>query len=177
MSDASPNRWPDWPHTESVAPENTGDQQADGRVNGRFHAGQSGNPRGRPKGSLNRSTLLLRDLLADDGEEVVRRAIADAKKGKPIALRLVLERLVPPATSNAAVIELPAVAKAADVAEAAREIIAAAARGELTLAEAREWMALLERQRLAIETQDLTVRLEILEEQAKARETREKRRR
>jgi Family of unknown function (DUF5681) len=160
-----------------VAPENTGDKQTDGRVNGRFHPGQSGNPRGRPRGSLNRATLLLRDLLADDGEEVVRRAIADAKKGKPIALRLVLERLVPPARSSAVVIDLPAVVKAGDVAEAVQVVIATAARGEITLAEAREWMALLDRHRAAIETQDLAVRLELLEEESRARETRERRRR
>ena len=158
-------------------PENTGKEQADGRVNGQFPKGVSGNPQGRPRGSLNRTTLLMRDLLASDGEEVVKRAIADAKEGKPIALRLVLERLVPPARSSSAVIDLPAVEKAGDVAEAAREVIAAAARGELTLAEAREWMALLERQRVAIETQDLAVRLELLEEESRVREVREKRRR
>ena len=45
----------------------------------------------------------------------------------------------------------------------------AAARGELTLAEAREWMALLERQWSAIETEDLAVRLELLEEAARAK--------
>ena len=140
-----------------------------------FAPGQSGNPRGRPPGARNRATLLLRNLLDGDGEAVVKRAIADAKRGKPIALRLCIERLIPPARSSVATIELPAVAKAADVAEAAREVIAAAARGELTLAEAREWMALLERQRVAIETQDLAVRLELLEEEAKARTSRDRR--
>ena len=134
-----------------------------------FAPGQSGNPRGRPPGARNRATLLLRNLLAGDGEAVVKRAIADAKKGKPIALRLVLERLIPPARSDIATIELPQIAKAGDVAEAAREVIAAAARGELTLAEARDWMALLERQRAAIETNELAVRLEVLEQQERSR--------
>lgn len=155
-----------------MSPENTGKQQEGDPANGRFQPGQSGNPSGRPKGSKNRATLLLRDLLEADGEAVIQRAIRDAKKGKPIALRLVLERLIPPARSSVATIELPRVAKAADVAEAAREVIAAAARGELSLAEAREWMALIERQRAAIETQDLAVRLEVLEEAERGRKDR-----
>ena len=76
-----------------------------------------------------------------------------------MALRLCIERLVPARRSGSAALELPEIAKAEDVAEAARAVIAAAARGELTLAEAREWMALLDNQRAAIETENLAVRL------------------
>jgi hypothetical protein len=48
-------------------------------------------------------------------------------------------------------------------------VIAAAAWGELTLAEARAWMTLLDRQRAVIETEDLAVRLEILENEERKR--------
>ena len=122
------------------------------RVNGRFAKGSSGNPAGRPPGSRNKAAALYRELLDGEGGAVLAKAIAAAKKGNKVALRLIVERLVPPARSGIAAIELPAIAEACDVATAAQEVIASTARGELTLSEAREWMALLERQRVAIET-------------------------
>lgn len=149
-----------------ITAENTADSKARGRP---FAPGQSGNPAGRPKGSRNRATVLLQSLLDGDGEEVVQRAIRDAKRGKGMALRLVMERLIPPARSSVAAVDLPRIQRAEDVAQAASEVIAAASRGELTLAEAQEWLKLLDAQRKAIETEDLAVRLEVLEKAERQR--------
>ncbi len=89
-----------------------------------------------------------------------------------MALRLCIERLVPPRRSGSAALELPEIAKAEDVAEGERAVIAVAARGDLTLAEAREWMALLDKQRAAIENEDLGVRVEMLEGELKRKDAR-----
>jgi hypothetical protein len=144
--------------TDTEAPKDT-----------RFQKGQSGNPRGRPPGARNRSTLLYRELLDAEGTAVLKRTITSAKKGNKVAMRLIIERLVPPAKSGTAALDLPVMQQACDVAEAAQEVIAAAARGDLTLSEAREWMSLIDRQRVTIETRDLAVRLEVLEEEERQR--------
>jgi hypothetical protein len=136
---------------------------------GRFAAGHSGNPSGRPKGSRNRATLLAQELLDGDGETIVRKAIELAKSGEPMALRLCIERILP-RRANVVELILPEIRKANDVADACAAVIEAAGAGRLTLAEAKEFMQLLEVQRRAIETQDLAVRIEVLEGRAAHRE-------
>jgi hypothetical protein len=154
-------------NADTAAPEASAD-----RVRGRpFRPGQSGNPAGRPRGSRNRVTRFCEQLLGDDAQEIIRAAISGAKAGKAVALRLCVERLVPVRSSRDRVVEIsvPTVRKAADLVEAAAAVIDEAARGEMTLAEAREFMHLLDVERRAIETQDLAVRIDMLTAQAAER--------
>jgi hypothetical protein len=155
----------------SEPPELTGAEQENptrgARVaGGKFAPGKSGNPAGRPKGARGKATLLAQELLGGEADvrRVVKRAIEDAAKGKPTALKLVIERLVPRPREAAVAIDLPAVEKAEDVADACAAVIAAAADGEISIAEAREWMELLEARRRSIETCDLAVRIRLLED-------------
>jgi hypothetical protein len=60
-----------------------------------FQKGQSGNPAGRPRGSRNRATALFRDLLEDNAEAIVRKAISLAKTGDMSAVRVCMDRLAP----------------------------------------------------------------------------------
>jgi hypothetical protein len=108
---------------------------------------------------------MCEQLLGDDAEVIMHKLISQAKRGREVALRLCVERLVPSraARDRSVSFELPDVAKAADIAGAAAAVIAHAAAGEITLSEAKEFMALLEGQRKVIETADLAVRLEVLE--------------
>lgn len=145
-----------------------------GRVAGRFGKGRSGNPAGRPKGSRNRSTLLCQDLLDGDGQLIVAKCISMAKEGHAVALRLCIERIVPPRLDRLVDFRLPKVHRAEDVAGAMAAVIDGAARGALTLEEAGQFTRLLERQRVILETADLAIRLEVLEE-AGRKETRGKR--
>jgi hypothetical protein len=62
----------------------------------KFKRGESGNPAGRPKGALNKITLATQALLDGEAEALTRKAVALAKEGNPMALRLCLERLLPP---------------------------------------------------------------------------------
>ena len=137
-----------------------------------FRPGQSGNPKGRPRGSRNRATLLAQELLGDEGETIMRKAIDLARKGDKVALKLCLERIVP-RPGRTVEIDLPAVKKADDLVAACAAIDAAAA-GQLTLQEAREFMELLDAKRKAIETQDLVVRIELLEQRQHSEAAREK---
>ena len=135
------------------------------RVRGRFAAGVSGNPGGRPRGSRNRTSKLCSDLLSADAGEIIAKVIRLAKKGDGVALKLCVERLLPVRTARDRAVDLvlPAAASAADLVRAAAVVIEQAAAGEISLSEARDFMELLERQRRSIETGDLAVRIEALE--------------
>lgn len=87
-----------------------------------------------------------------------------AKDGDPVALRLCLDRIVPKLRGGPAVeIDLPRIRKASDVAEAMSMVIAAAAAGDLTLDEAKRFAELLDHHRSALETEELAVRIQLLE--------------
>jgi hypothetical protein len=106
--------------------------------------------------------MLAQELLDDDGEAIMRKAIEQAKAGEPVALRLCIERILP-RRANVVELILPEIRKANDVADACAAVIEAAAAGRISLQEAREFMLLLSDQRKAIETHDLAVRIEMLE--------------
>lgn len=136
---------------------NTGKKQGS-----RFAAGESGNPAGRPRGARGRAAEAMRDLLAGDGEAIMRKAVNLAKAGDPVALRLCIDRLVPRA-GRVVQVSLPKLQKAGDLADACAAVIEAAAEGRMSLGEAREFMELLDVHRRAMETFDLAVRIELLE--------------
>jgi hypothetical protein len=70
---------------------------------------------------------------------------------------------VPKVRSGAVEVDLPAIRKAADVVDAMGAVIAAAAAGDLTLEEARGFAELLDAHRRALETQELAVKVQLLE--------------
>jgi len=61
-----------------------------------FRQGTSGNPRGRPKGARNRATVTAEALLDGEAEAISRKLIEKALEGDTTALRLCLERILPP---------------------------------------------------------------------------------
>ena len=67
------------------------------RVRGRpFAKGQSGNPGGRPRGAMNRSTRAAQLLLDGEATALSRKAVELALAGDPTGLRLCLDRTVAP---------------------------------------------------------------------------------
>lgn len=73
----------------------------------KFKTGQSGNPGGRPKGGLNKATLTSQALLDGEAEALTRKVVELAKSGNPVALRLCLERLLPPRKDRPITFALP----------------------------------------------------------------------
>jgi Family of unknown function (DUF5681) len=61
-----------------------------------FEPGTSGNPAGRPRGSRNKTTMAAEALLDGEAEGITRKAIEKALEGDMGALRLCLERVLPP---------------------------------------------------------------------------------
>ena len=62
--------------------------------NGTWCSGASGNPGGRPKGSVSLATRLRRRLAEhpEEAEAIIDRAVRGAKDGDPQLLRIVLDR-------------------------------------------------------------------------------------
>lgn len=114
---------------------------------------------------MNQSTAFAQSLLDGDAEAIVKKCVALAKEGEPVALRLCVERIIPRRERSLS-IDMRRIERACDLVQAVGDVIAAAAAGELTLPEAREFLALLESQRKALETADLAVRIEALESAA-----------
>jgi hypothetical protein len=108
-----------------------------------FERGQSGNPNGRPKGSRNRVTAALEELIEARGEALVEKAIENALQGDSPMLRVLLNRLVPRRPDRTVEFAIPEIKTAADAHSASSEIIAACSRGELSPSEASDVMSLI----------------------------------
>lgn len=122
-----------------------------------------GNP-GRVPGSRNRATVIAAQLLDGEAEALTRTAIDKALEGDTVALRICLERLVPPRKDAPITIEMPPVASAEDTVAASSAVLAAVAAGEITPEEAGRLMTLLTAHRSIIEVGDLERRIAALEE-------------
>jgi hypothetical protein len=109
-----------------------------------FTRGKSGNPAGRPLGARNRATLAAETLLAGEAEALTRKAIELALIGDINALRLCLDRLIPPRREQPVDIEVRKLESIDDAKYAVADIIAAAAAGEITLSGAAELVRLIE---------------------------------
>jgi hypothetical protein len=131
----------------------------------RFKAGQSGNPGGRPKGSLNKATLASQALLDGEAEALTRKAVELAKGGHPMALRLCLDRLLPPRKDRPISLTLPTIKEAADLVKGLGAIIDAVSQGAITPGEGQTLTAMLDAYRKGLETTDLEARITALEKE------------
>ena len=133
----------------AVSPDNTDEKQR-GRP---FEKGTSGNPSGRPRGSRNATTLALEVLLDGQAKALTQKAIDLALTGEMAALRLCIERLMPPRKDSPVNFTLPPMKASAD----------AVAAGELTPMEAGELTKMVQAFAKVIETADLEERINRLE--------------
>lgn len=125
--------------------------------------GQSGNPRGRPKGSRNRATLIAIAAMEGELSDVVRVVIDAAKAGDMAAARLVVDKLIPATRERPLSITLPDVATADDCAMAQAKVLAAVAVGDVLPSEGEALAGLIEQQRRSLETSEVIKRLMALE--------------
>jgi hypothetical protein len=132
-----------------------------------FEPGQSGNPNGRPKGSRNKATALAEQLLDGEAEGFIRKVIEKALAGDSAALRLCLDRVVPLRRGRLVTFELPKIESAKDACAAGAAVLVACANGELSIAEAAEFMGLIEAHARILEKAELETRLADLEAAAK----------
>jgi hypothetical protein len=109
-----------------------------------FKKGTSGNPAGKPKGTRNRTTVLLEALLDGKAEALTDKAIKMAEAGDPAMMRLCIERLIPPRKDRPIGFELPPLKTIEDASQAQLKIVQAVSEGELTPNEGAEITKMLE---------------------------------
>jgi Family of unknown function (DUF5681) len=145
---------------EAAKPANPGRNH-----DGTFVKGISPNPAGKPKGTRHRTTMAMEALLDGEGETLTRKAIELAKGGDIQALRLCMERLLPPRRDRSVNIDMPRVEKTSDLVAAAASITANVASGELTPGEGADLAKLVESTARAVEVHEFAERLAKLEQQ------------
>ncbi len=122
--------------------------------------GQSGNPKGRPRGSLNPSTR-LRQLI--DVEPILRGLAAAAEAGDVQAARTLLERALPAYRGTSAPVELPGLTAAPTLTTKAEAVLAAVAAGDLPPDTGAALVAAIGHVGRLVETDELVRRVAALE--------------
>lgn len=125
--------------------------------------GQSGNPKGCPTGSRHKATQAAQVLLDGEAEGLTRKCVELALEGDLTALRLCLERIVPPRKDAPVKVALPPLESAADIPVVTGAVLEAVAAGELSPSEGAALGGLVELHRKAVETNDLAQRISDLE--------------
>ena len=136
-----------------------------GKQRGRpFQKGQSGNPDGRPSGSRNATTIALETLLDGQATALTQKAIDVALTGDIPALRLCLDRILPPRKDSPVAFDLPEMKTLNDAVPAMGALVKAVGQGDLTPTEAGELTKMVQAFAKIIETAELEERVRKLEE-------------
>ena len=134
---------------------------------GQFTKGVSGNPKGRPRGVIDKRQK-LRLALEEKAEELLEIIIERAMKGDAQMQRVLLGKLIPPAKLESSLqsFYLPegSLSKQADA------IIQAVGRGELPTSNAHELLSAISLSLKIRETEELEQRVGKLEERVIAKE-------
>ena len=132
--------------------------------NGRNTAGQfSAGNSGRPRGSRNKATIAIENLIEGQAEALTQTVIKKALEGDSVALRLCMERIAPPPKDAAITFSMPIMSNAMDASVAAGSVLKAVSEGELTPIEATRVMGLIDSYRRTLELTEIEQRLQALE--------------
>lgn len=124
----------------------------------KFAVGVSGNPKGRKKGTT--AAHLLRKSIADDMPEIILKLVEQAKNGDTAAAKILLDRCCPSLKPQAMNINLPV---NGTLAEQGGEVIKATLSGHIPPDIGAQLITALASQGKLIELQELTERIENLE--------------
>lgn len=123
-----------------------------------FKPGVSGNPSGKPKGAKDKRTA-LRQLLVPHQEKLVKTLIDFAEAGDMTAMRIVMDRMMPPLREDPIRVTIPKIESADDCTLAQANVLNAVAAGQMLPSEGQVLSGLINAQRLAYETSHLSAQV------------------
>lgn len=130
---------------------------------GQWLKGVSGNPKGNKTGARHRVTIAAENVLTGESEAISRKLIETALSGDVNALRICMDRILPPRKDRTIAMKLKGIKKPEDLIKIMHQITQAVAKGEISPAEGAQLSNMVETQRRTLETGDLAKRLEALE--------------
>lgn len=137
-----------------------------------FKTGKSGNPAGRPKGIKDRR-VALREKLLPHADQLIEMVTTFAKSGDMGAMKIVMDRIIPPLREEPIHVMIPKIESAADCTQAQAAVVNAVAAGDMLPSEGQALSNLIEAQRRAFETTELAQQMrELHDEIAKLKEKR-----
>ena len=128
-----------------------------------FVKGQSGNPKGKPKGVRHTATQISYALFEGNLHEVLATVLERAKGGDMTACRMIIDKVLPNTKDRSISLDLPLISDIGGVGDAQALILKAVAAGEITPNEGERIAAIIEARRRSIETIDLEARIGRLE--------------
>jgi hypothetical protein len=135
------------------------------RKTSKWKPGQTGNPKGRPPGQSEITTL--RKSIMNDAPEILAGLVTAAKAGDVQAARLILERVLPPVKPMEQAIELDLAGDT--LTDQGRAVLSAVAAGVLAPAQGSQLIAAIGALARVAEIDELTGRIKKLEEAKNAK--------
>ena len=135
---------------------------------GQWLKGVSGNPKGTKTGSRHRVTQAAENVLNGESEALSRKLIERALAGDVNALRICMDRILPPRKDRTIAMKLRGIKRPSDLIKIMHQITQAVAKGEISPQEGSQLSNMVEVQRRTLETGDVAKRLEALEAEKEA---------
>ena len=110
---------------------------------------------------------MAEQLLDNEAEALIRKVVKKAKQGNVPALRICLDRILPPRRERPLLFTLPELRSVSDATKAIAALTFAVAKGEIGPGEAAELSKLIETYVRAVEATELEQRLLALEQRFK----------
>lgn len=133
----------------------------------KFKPGESGNPSGRPTGTPTKVSK-FRALLEPHAQPLIEKCVALAKDGDTTALRLCLERIIPPMKSHRDPVRLESVGTT--LIDHGRSVINAMLSGGISPDDGGTLMQAISAQARVVQVEDLADRVDALERALSQRE-------
>ena len=135
---------------------------------GQWLKGVSGNPKGTKTGSRHRVTQAAENVLNGESEALSRKLIERALAGDVNALRICMDRILPPRKDRTIAMKLRGIKRPSDLIKIMHQITQAVAKGGISPQEGSQLSNMVEVQRRTLETGDVAKRLEALEAEKEA---------
>jgi uncharacterized protein DUF5681 len=128
----------------------------------KFKPGQSGNPKGKPRGAKDKRTA-YRVLFEDESEELINKVIELAKGGDTTCLKMCIDRIVSPYRAKDQKVVLDDIT--GTLTEKGEKIIEAMGKGDITPSDTSSMLAALAAQARIVELDELEKRIGKLEKE------------